>query len=403
MGFRYFGDHFMTVQYMATPSEFDDIRPYQDDEVQLVLNRLLHDNEFLDTVARLKLPRFGRLAQRFARPLVRQALKREIRGVVDVNSFQMRVKDYLEKTIAKTTERLSISGLDNLTRDRAYCFISNHRDIAMDPAFVNWALFHAGFNTLRIAIGDNLLSKPFASDLMRLNKSFIVKRSAPSPREKLKTAKKLSAYILHSIRIDRANIWIAQREGRAKDGKDKTNPAILSMLMLAKAKDQPLSEYLEQLAIVPVSISYEFDPCDEAKARELTLLAQTGEYQKAPHEDVQSIARGISGYKGRIHLAFGKPLVGNSASVDDVVGALDDAIWRDYVLHATNCIAYEMLEGQSPDLPVGEDQQSFLSWSDNTLRRRFKERVDACEPAWREQLLRIYANPVYTKLRLAEP
>ncbi len=385
---------------MASPPEFDDIRPYDDDEVRPTLERLLQDVEFLDTVARLKLPALSRWVSSIVRPMVRTALRKEINGVDDVASFQARLKIYMEKMLNNTTKGLSVSGLEHLSHDRAYCFISNHRDIAMDPALVNWVLFHNDFKTLRIAIGDNLLTKPFASDLMRLNKSFIVNRSLTAPREKLKAAKKLSAYILHSIEEDKANIWIAQREGRAKDGNDKTNPAILSMLMLAKKRDQAVSEYLEKLSIVPVSISYEFDPCDEAKARELTLLAETGEYQKGAQEDVQSIARGISGQKGHVHLTFGQPLVDGLENVEDVVGALDDTIWRNYVLHPTNCLAYEMLEGKSPVVSVGYARQPFLEWNDDSLRRQFKGRVEACEPQWRTRLLQIYANPVYTQLRL---
>ena len=140
-------------------------------------------------------------------------------------------------------------------RDRPYLFISNHRDIAMDPAFVNWVLYQNGFKTLRIAIGDNLLTKPFASDLMRLNKCFIVNRSATSPREKLKAAKKLSAYMHHSLTQDKSNLWIAQREGRAKDSLDITNPAIISMLALNKPKQEAFGDYIASLNIVPVSIS----------------------------------------------------------------------------------------------------------------------------------------------------
>lgn len=388
---------------MPIPTEFDDIRPYLDEEVRPTLDRLLNDNEFLDTVARLKLPKFSRLASALVRPMVRKALNKEIAGVADVHSFQMRIKKYLHKVLDDTTTNLTISGLEHLSHDRAYCFVSNHRDIAMDPAFVNWVLFHNDFKTLHIAIGDNLLTKSFASDLMRLNKSFIVNRSAKSPREKLKAAKKLSAYIKHSITEEKANIWIAQREGRAKDGNDKTNPAILSMLMLQKAKTQDLAEYLEQISIVPVSISYEFDPCDEAKARELTLLAEEGEYQKGQQEDVQSIARGISGFKGDVHLAFGEPIIGGVDSVDEVVNALDDAILRNYVLHLTNCLAYEMLVGKSPVVTVGASGQSFLDWNDDTIRRQFKGRIEACDPRWRTVLLKIYANPVYTKLRLNQP
>lgn len=402
VGILYFVDkpHKVAWHSMVTPPEFDDIRPYNDAEVQPTLERLLHDNEFLDTASRFKSPSFSKALPRLMRPLVRQAIRKELDGITDVDGFQLLMKRYLQKVFDKTTTSLTVSGLESLEAARSYCFISNHRDIAMDPAVLNWVLYHNQFKTLRVAIGDNLLTKPFASDLMRLNKSFIVNRSATSPREKLKAAKKLSAYIRHSVSEENANVWLAQREGRAKDGMDKTNPAILSMLMLAKAKPQTLEDFLKTVPIVPVSISYEFDPCDEAKARELTVLQQTGEYTKGEQEDVQSIALGIRGLKGHVHLAFGQTLGLGIESVDQAVAYLDEAIWRNYVLHPTNCLAYELIESQPPAVEVGPARLGFLDWADGDLRHRFKQRVEACDPRWRDAMLQIYANPVYKKLEL---
>ena len=183
----------------------------------------------------------------------------------------------MRKMIDTTVSGLSVSGLDQLSPDQSYVFVSNHRDIAMDPALVNWVLHLNQHQTLRVAIGDNLLTKPYVSDLMRLNKSFIVNRSATAPREKLKAAKHLSSYIHHSITEDRQNIWIAQREGRAKDGLDRTNSAVIGMLGLSKAKPVPLADHIKTLNIVPVSISYEYDPCDEAKAKELYMQQTHGD------------------------------------------------------------------------------------------------------------------------------
>ncbi len=177
------------------------------------------------------------------------------------------------------------------------------------PAFVNYAVYHAGLQTPRIAIGDNLLQRPFVSDLMRLNKSFIVHRSISGRREKLAAYQLLSAYINHSIREDGESIWIAQAEGRAKDGDDRTDSAILKMFHISR-KDEPFAEVIDSLNLIPVSISYEYDPCDLAKARELSVRAATGSYTKAPGEDDASIALGITGYKGRVHLHFGPPVAG---------------------------------------------------------------------------------------------
>ncbi len=382
-------------------SEFDDIRPYNDDEVKPTLERLLNDVEFLDTVASLKLPGWLKSIRPLVRPLVKRRLRREVSGVNSIFAFQQRIEYYMGQMLEKTITHLTISGLDRLDKNSAYCFISNHRDISMDPAFVNWALFHGGYQTLRIAIGDNLLTKPFASDLMRLNKSFIVNRSATAPREKFKVAKQLSHYIQHSTHIDQANIWIAQREGRAKDGNDRTNPAIISMLALHKEKQQPFSDYIANTRIVPVSISYEYDPCDKSKARELTLKAEEGKYLKGEQEDVQSIALGITGFKGAVHLAFGEPLGAGFDTVEQVTESLDEAIINNYVLHPSNCIAYEQLTGQLPSLPVGADKRLFNAADFAQERAYFAERLLQCEPRWRQQYIEAYANPVAAKLKLA--
>lgn len=388
---------------MIEAGEFDDIRPYNDQEVAPTLARLLKDSEFLDTVGRLKLAKLGKFIGPLMRPLVRRTLHKETSGVTTVNGFQQRLEKYVRRIVEGTTTDLTVSGLENLDPDQAYCFISNHRDIAMDPAFVNWVLYQGGFQTLRIAIGDNLLTKPFASDLMRLNKCFIVNRSVKAPREKLRTARKLSQYIHHSIVVDRANIWIAQREGRAKDGLDKTNPAIISMLSLARAKTEPLGEFLQRVNIVPVAISYELDPCDEAKARELTLVEQQGAYEKSQHEDVQSIAQGITGHKGNVHLSFGQPLGPELQTVEQVVETLDRAMISDYLLHPSNCYAYQMLENKTPDLPVTAAGIPFADYHNQERKSLFMARVEQCDPRWRDRLVRTYANPVYARLAAAQP
>jgi 1-acyl-sn-glycerol-3-phosphate acyltransferase len=390
--------HLAAAQSAEAQSEFDDIRPYNDNEVRPTIARLIGDNEFVDTVARLKFPTLSKFAAPLLRPVVRAALRHETADVATVDNFQQRIEKYMRRLLDRTVTELTVSGLEYLTQSRAYCFVSNHRDIAMDPAFVNWTLYHNGFQTLRIAIGDNLLTKPFASDLMRLNKSFIVNRSATAPKEKLRAARKLSAYIHHSVVNDNANIWIAQREGRAKDGVDKTNPAIISMLAMSRAKTETLGDYLSRANIVPVSISYEWDPCDADKARELTILKRDGRYVKGEHEDVRSIAKGISGFKGRVHLAFGEPLSPAITTVDEAVAVMDDAIIDNYVLHASNCVAYEMIEGKAPDVIVGVKGVPFAEIDASAARRMLKARLEACDPEWRDMMLRIYANPVYTKL-----
>ncbi len=381
-------------------SEFDDIRPYNDEEVRPCIERLLADPEFIDAIIRLRFPNLGKHLPFLLRGTVRKRVRKEMASVRSVQDFQNVIEGYFAKLIERTVDTLSVSGLDGLPREKAALFISNHRDITMDPAFVNWVLYHNGFTTVRIAIGDNLLTKPFASDLMRLNKSFIVNRSAKAPREKLKAAKHLSRYIHHSVLHDNENVWIAQREGRAKDGLDKTNPAVISMLAISRDKSQNFADYIRDANIIPVSISYEYDPLDQAKAREVFEKETTGEYHKEEHEDVISIARGIAGYKGNIHLSFGEPLHGDYENAEAVTEELDKQILSHYVLHPSNCIAYEMLEKKSPAVPVGEKGVLFTSQDWQAQREKFREQIATCNSRYLDTLLRAYANPVYTHLKL---
>lgn len=379
-------------------SEFDQIRPFSDGEVRGVLGRLMEDAEFIDAIAKLRLPRPLKALAPVLRAWVRARLRKELSQVYSVRDFQEQIESYLGNIIDTTVTEWTVSGLDRLDNQQSHLFVSNHRDISMDPALVNWALYQNGFSTLRIAIGDNLLTKPFASDLMRLNKSFIVNRSATAPREKLKAAKLLSKYIRHSIEQDGENIWIAQREGRAKDGIDKTNSAIIGMFGLSKDKGSGFDEHIRNLNIVPVSISYEYDPCDMDKARELYEKSVNGEYVKSAQEDVQSIAKGITGFKGRVHLSFGEPLTKAFASADEVTKEIDERIKNQYKLQLTNCFAYEMLEKVSPEIPVGPDDTLFTELDITEEREFFKQHVAQCPSAHRDVLLRGYANPVYVKL-----
>lgn len=379
-------------------TRFDDIRPYKDNEVRPAVDRLLKDPEFLMAVCQLKFSKAPRWALKTMIPIVRQYLSRQTAAISSIQDFQMLVKKYVKWVISDTIDALTVSGLEHLQVGKAYLFVSNHRDIVMDPALVNWVLFHNHHGTLNIAIGDNLLTKPYIADLMRLNKSFIVNRSATAPREKLKAAKHLSAYIHHCITAENANIWIAQREGRAKDGIDSTNSAVIGMLSLNKSKQEPLKDYIHQLNIVPVSISYEWDPCDFAKANELYTYKVAGNYEKEGHEDAVSIATGITGQKGHVHIAFGKVLTGDYQTTDDVVAELDSSIVDNYVLHPSNCLAYQQLRGELPSavtvtngaIPFNRD--NFKQQADD-----FAKHINASDKKWRSILLAMYANPIIRK------
>ena len=377
---------------------FADIRPYQDEEVSSVLQRLLHDTELLDTLAARAGGRVAALPALLRRPLVRYGLRRQLAGVTDVQGMQMFIKTYVEGMIADTTSGFSVSGLDALDPQRSYLFMSNHRDIAMDPAFTNYALHMGGHETVRIAIGDNLLTKPWVSDLMRLNKSFIVKRNPGGPRELLAAAKNLANYIQHSLRVENNPIWIAQREGRAKDGNDRTEPAVIKMISMSRDKrSQSFGEHIASLAIVPVAISYELDPCDGLKANELNELATSGNYEKGEQEDIASIGQGIAGQKGRVHVSFGTPLGAEFEDAGQVAQQIDRQIIDLYCLHPTNLFAYEMLYGEHAPAPEG----LYLEDGDCS-REQFEARINAMPEAHRPYALAIYANAVVSKLDLAE-
>ncbi|MBP6382089.1 MAG: 1-acyl-sn-glycerol-3-phosphate acyltransferase [Pseudomonadales bacterium] len=372
---------------------FAQIRPYNDDEVRGVLDRLLRNAEFTDAITRLRFPLAGRMVGALLRPVVRLYLGRQLADVASVAGFQQVVEKYMTAMIEASTGEFTVSGLERLDPSRACLFIGNHRDIALDPAFVNYALYANGRDTVRIAIGDNLLTKDYAADLMRLNKSFIVRRSTKGPRQMLAALQELSGYIRHSLLEERSSIWIAQREGRAKDGWDRTEPAIIKMLCISRARETPLAEHVRALNIVPVSISYEWDPCDAAKARELYLRATAGGYEKEEHEDVASIARSITAPKGAVHVSFGEPLAADFAGPDEVAAEIDRQVMALYRVQASNLAALRMLHGR---LPQGYADDAALAAADTELRAR----LDALPAEHRPYLIAMYANPLLNRAAL---
>jgi 1-acyl-sn-glycerol-3-phosphate acyltransferase len=325
------------------PTKFDSIRPFDDADLAVVLPKLFNNKEFINSIVAFKFsawPRFMRPALGF---VTRHFIIKQISKITTLRGFQHLVEPYMERMISTTTESFTVSGLDKLDLSQACLFMSNHRDIALDPAFVNWALHINGQDTVRIAVGDNLLKKEWVADLIRLNKCFIVKRSATDRREKLSAAKLLSEYMEFTLNTEQQHIWIAQREGRAKDGNDITNPAILSMLALNKPKDADFSDYIRSLRIVPVSISYEFDPCDINKAKELQKVESEGSYDKPDNEDVRSIVNGITGQKGRVHIHFGEVLTAEYSNAKEVAAHIDQEILQGYDSFSTGPIAAKML------------------------------------------------------------
>jgi len=365
---------------MTAPS---DIAPYSDNDVRRVLERLTENFEFIDAVGQFRLKYWYRLFKPFLRGRIQNTLKTKIKTIHSIKDFQIALEPTMTRVLQKTTEAFTVSGLENLNPNEAYLFLSNHRDIAMDPAFVNWALHNGGFDTARIAIGDNLVQKPFISDLMRLNKSFIVKRNVSGPREFLKTYSALSHYIRDSIHQNHS-VWIAQREGRAKDGIDRTDPAILKMLAMAgKSRKEGFPQSINTLSIVPISISYEFDPCAPLKARELSITETTGSYTKCADEDVESITTGIMGWKGRVHVHFGSVIVDVPDMALNLAEYIDHKIILGQRIFDTGRLADTML--RNAEIPDGMTPD---------VRSRFKRLVRSTPSEYRSKLLEIYANPL---------
>ena len=376
--------------------KFKEIRPYYDHEVRPVLDRLITDPEFLSSIASFYAPRVSHFLPSVMRLIARKKLKGQVSSVHDVASMQDVIAGYMYKMIEGTTTSLTHSGLEQHDSERSYLFLSNHRDITMDPAFVNYMLYKAGNRTVQIATGDNLLKKPFVSDLMRLNKSFIVQRSLKG-RELLQGLTLLSEYMHHCIEQG-SHVWIAQREGRAKDGVDKTEAALLKMLAMYQRK-QPLSESLKKLHIVPVSISYEYDACDVLKAEELHAIETTGSFAKNDKSDIQSIVAGMIGFKGAVHVAFGREMQYESDNADVIAASIDSQILENYKLRDSNYIAFELLQekGLLPEIAVGlkigspEIQRESRDFFFNRLRQ--------VDPKLHRHYLLNYANPVISRIR----
>lgn len=374
--------------------KFEDIRPYQDHEIRPVLDKLITNPEFLSSIATFYFPRLTGLLPKLMRSAARNKLKKQLKAVHNVKSMQDVIAEYMDKMIHDTTTKLTHSGLENLDEDKGYLFISNHRDITMDPAFVNYVLYHAGYETLQIAVGDNLLKKPFVTDLMRLNKSFIVKRSLKG-RELLRSLSLLSEYIHYCIK-NKSNVWIAQREGRAKDGVDKTDPALLKMLAMTNRR-LSLGDSLKDLHIVPVSISYEYDACDVLKAEELYTVENTGRFLKTDRSDIHSIVTGMIGFKGRVDVTFGKELQINNDDPEEIAAEIDHQILDNYKLHDINFLALERLRQDgfiSPNQLSGQIAKRNIS---NVSYNKFKKRFESINPKLHKYFLFSYANPILTK------
>ena len=367
----------------ALPPEFDDIRSYFDQEVPEALG-LLADRTDIITDLFSHLP---------AAPDTTRIL-RSLEQIKSVDEFQAWLRQSLSPIIDTTISNFSFSGLEHLSQDSAHIFVSNHHDIIMDPLVINLALLESGFGTAHCAIGDNLLFSESATILARLNKCFRVIRSLTSPKAMLQAMRVQSFYIKHLHFEAKENIWIAQKEGRSKDNVDTTNPALIKMLSLAKPKDMSANDYLSTLNIVPVSISYEWDPCDLDKARQLELEQASSSYAKGNRDDLSAIQLGLLGYKGAIHVAFGEIIRTpdhNLLNRYEVANQIDRFIHENYRCYASNIAAL----GEIPDTQVEKIDLPRIDESERIeAGKKLSERLKTAEPEIRNRVLKAYAQPL---------
>jgi 1-acyl-sn-glycerol-3-phosphate acyltransferase len=367
--------------------EFNDIRPYNDSEIRPVLKRLLKSKTLMSGLRKLMWPNCPAPFESFLDSILKAYFAAKSIPIRTVDQFQRKIiiDTMVEWVFNRTTKGFSISGLDDLKKDCAYIFVTNHRDILIDTSMLNYALRKNGFRIAAVAFGDNLMINGVVSDLIRANKCFMVKRSLPF-KQRVPAAQHLSRYI-RFLQHQGEPVWIAQNGGRAKDGDDWTSPSLIKMLHLSQRKGGlNLSEYINAAHIVPVAFSYEKDPCDLFKAKEL-LNNTNYDAETKQQDDLKSMYQGISGDKGRIHIAFGKPLRGDYQNVQEVAQAVDRRIHGLYKLWPTSYIAHDELLASTEyaDMYSAEERRSFL------------ERFDQESEDLRLKALAMYAQPVINK------
>ena len=374
---------------------FDDIRFYRDDEV----------NDALQEYA--KHPMVKALLQFTFPELEYSDIEAILNECHSIEDFQSKVI-YLsvEKVLERTSEGLSDHGFEDLNANESYFYISNHRDIILDTSLINYTLLNHELVMTASAIGDNLVQKPFLMALSRLNRNFLVLRNQ-SPREMLKSSMKLSQYINNLLLEEKRSVWMAQREGRTKDGNDFTQQGVLKMLGMGKG-DLDILDYFEKIKIVPVAISYEFDPTDMLKMPEVLAKRMKEEYKKTANEDFNSIMQGAMGQKGRIQLNAGQPLSkedfdvirAKDLSINDqlkeVATLIDHTIYRNYKLWPANYIAYDLLKNED------RFEEYYTEKEKRQFDRRISRRVDVKNPLALNSYLLMYANPVINKMSLDE-
>ncbi len=374
---------------------FDEIRCFKNEEVHAALERLSEEKQFMKVMSTVY-------------PLLpKEVIKQRLMTFQSNFSFQKEIiYPFLQYLEANKTTGIKLNGVEMIQKEDAYLYISNHRDIILDSAFLCGKFIEKGMDTVEIAIGDNLLIYPWIEDLARVNKSFIVKRGL-SARSVLESSQRLSAYIAHTITDKKQSVWIAQREGRAKDSNDKTQESLLKMFNMSG--EGAFIENLIQLNICPLSISYEYDPCDFLKAKEFQLRRDQPEFKKQAQDDLINMETGVMGYKGKVIYEItgsinndlreiGEKFNHRNEQIAQTALLIDKRIHSKYSIFANNRIAYDLLQGEDRfkheySLMEKLDFEHYLSKQISKIEIENKD-----ENFLRKKLLEMYANPLINKL-----
>ncbi|HBI01173.1 MAG TPA: 1-acyl-sn-glycerol-3-phosphate acyltransferase [Flavobacterium sp.] len=372
-------------------SKFDTIRPYYDSEVNEGIRSVIH-HPMMKALMNFTFP-----------DVDENVWIDQLQKTHSIRDFQINfVYHSVQKVLERSSEGLTTSGFEKLEKNASYLFISNHRDIILDTSLLNVALYEHGLVMTASAIGDNLVKKDFLYKLSKLNRNFLVQRGL-SPRELLQSSKLMSEYIGQLLMRENRSVWIAQREGRTKDGNDATHQGVLKMLGMG-SDEENVMDYFKKLKIVPVSISYEYDPTDALKMPQLMAEANNEVYIKEKNEDFITLLSGIMGQKKRIHMHIGDVLEsemdqikGNEDNSNRQIQALaqviDDSILSSYKLWPTNFIAHDLMYNSTQYNHLYTDEEKSL------FERRLEIKIDSTNPKMVESFLAMYANPVTNKMK----
>ncbi|RLD45690.1 MAG: hypothetical protein DRI89_00415 [Bacteroidetes bacterium] len=374
---------------MSEPG-FNKIRPYNNEEIQQAIPRIIADPQF-------------KLLMNYLYPVENhESILENLLKVKDVSAFQQVLTlPAIEGIVANTAEGVTSSGFENISKDEPHVFVANHRDITLDSSILGMLLFQHGMAPSQITWGNNLMVSQLIIDLGKCNQMITVFREG-TPKEMLINSQKLSAYIRKVVVDGHKTVWIAQRKGRAKDGFDQTEVGILKMLSLSRTAD--VKSGLMDLNIVPVCASYELEPCGGMKVREI-YQSQSENYVKDKDEDFKSILGGVTIPKGRIHFTIGKSINADIQNIDDslnknelvekVAQIIDKQVYQNYYLWPTNYLAYDLLE----------QSNRFADQYDQKTKDQLDERLELAHQAVeadtndiKDLFYKMYANPVYNKL-----